>query len=43
MEYTYQYAQRLGERCYKEKTARGEDPYLPVLETLLAEGLQQRR
>ena len=36
MEYTYQYAQRLGERCYKEKTARGEDPYLPVLETLLA-------
>ena len=36
MEYTYQNAQHLGERCYKEKTARGEDPFLPVLETLTA-------
>ena len=31
MEFNYQSALRLGERCYKEKTAKGEDPYLPVL------------
>ena len=36
MEYTYQAAKHLGERCWKEKTARREDPYLPVLEDLLA-------
>ena len=36
MEYTYQNAQRLAERCYKEKTARKEDPYLPVLEDITA-------
>ena len=35
MEYTYQNAFRRGERCYKEKAARDEDPYLPVLEKLV--------
>ena len=34
MDYTYQYAQRLGERCYKEKTSQKEDPYIPVLDDL---------
>ena len=34
MDYTYQNAQRLGDRCYKEKTARKEDPFLPVLEDI---------
>ncbi len=34
MEYTYQNAQRLGEHCYKEKTSRKEDPYIPVLDDL---------
>ena len=36
MDQTYQNALRLGERCYKEKEAKGEDPYLPVLEDLTA-------
>ena len=36
MDYTYQNAQRLGERCYKEKMARGEDPFLPVLDHITA-------
>ena len=34
MDYTYQNAQRLGERCYKEKTARKEEAFLPVLEDI---------
>ena len=35
MDYTYQDAKHLGERCFKERSAKGEDPYLPVLEDLV--------
>ncbi|MBR3036017.1 MAG: BMP family ABC transporter substrate-binding protein [Lachnospiraceae bacterium] len=31
MDYTYANALHLGERCYKEKAAKGEDPCLPAL------------
>ena len=34
MDYTYQEARRSGMRCYKDKIARGEYPYLQVLEEL---------
>ena len=31
----YQKAQKMGQRDYREKTAAGESPYLPVLDDLL--------
>ena len=34
MDYTYQEARRAGERCYRDKVARGEYPYLQVLEEI---------
>ena len=34
MEYTYQEARRSGMRCYRDKIARGEYPYLQVLDEI---------
>ena len=34
MDYSYQEARRIGERCYRDRVSRGEYPYLQVLEEI---------